>query len=276
MNVRDSSSARVSIYEDDAESLNFEPGQTIVTAQAGIGYHVAKRTLDIVVSLAALLILSPLMLAIWSYIRWHSTGPAIFRQIRIKKNRRSPRNPISNAHATQPSAEGQPTFYRERRKSDYYGQPFAFYKFATMYPDARQRFPELYAYDYSHTDIQTLHFKIKNDPRIPPWARWLRRSSLDELPNFINVLRGDMTLIGPRPDIPEMTKYYTTEQQRAKLSVKPGITGFAQIRGRGDLSFQQTLDYDLEYVKTASFVLDIKILVLTFLKLFQGRNGGAF
>ncbi len=276
MSTRYSPSEGVSIYEDDAAAFDFGPEQTLATTQARTGYRIAKRTLDIVVSLSTLVILSPLILTIWIYVRWHSTGPVIFRQIRIKKNRRTLHNRIPHANPEKTNSKGITKYNSERRKFDYYGQPFLFYKFATMYPDSRQRFPELYAYDYSLTDIQTLHFKIKNDPRIPPWAGWLRRSSLDELPNFINVLRGDMTLIGPRPDIPEMTKYYTAEQQRIKLSVKPGITGFAQIRGRGDLSFQQTLEYDLEYVKNASFFLDIKILILTFLKLFQGRNGGAF
>jgi lipopolysaccharide/colanic/teichoic acid biosynthesis glycosyltransferase len=145
-----------------------------------------------------------------------------------------------------------------------------------MYPDARERFPELYSYDYSEEELKSIAFKLKHDPRVPPWARWMRSSSIDELPNFINVLKGDLTLIGPRPDIPEMVQYYTEEQYSTKLSVKPGVTGFAQIYGRGDLSFQETLDYDLDYVRNASFFLDMKILTLTFFKLFKGRNGGAF
>ena len=235
-----------------------------------LGYLITKRALDIVVSSLILLILAPVLLGIWCYIRRHSTGPVIFHHTRIKKNRRkTTRSKARNAPAGRNSVI-------ERRKTNNYGEPFTFYKFATMYPDARQRFPKLYAYKYNDEEIQSLHFKIKNDPRIPPWAHWLRRCSLDELPNFVNVLRGEMSLVGPRPDIPEMTKYYTQKQQRLKFSVKPGVTGFAQIRGRGDLSFKKTLEYDLEYVQNASFILDLKILIQTFLKLFKGRQGGAF
>lgn len=231
-------------------------------------YRVAKRTLDIVLSAAILLCSAPILLLIWVYIRCHSSGPVIFRQIRIKKNRR-----VATRKA---SAAGNRCCKEDRRKRNSYGEPFVFYKFATMYPDARERFPELYAYDYAKSELDNLVFKLKNDPRVPPWARWLRQSSLDELPNFYNVLRGDMTLVGPRPDIPEMVQYYTEDQHKAKLSVMPGVTGFAQILGRGDLSFQDTLAYDLDYVRNASFSLDLKILVLTFLKLFKGRSGGAF
>lgn len=255
--------------------VNEEVGPNFI-APACTGYRFAKRAMDIGVSLAALTLLAPLMLAIWCYIRLYSSGPGIFRQTRIKKNRRRPQGEPIGATVTPSPGMEKGNGFPDRRKSDHCGEPFTFYKFATMYPDARQRFPDLYSYDYSQAEIASLHFKIKNDPRVPPWARWLRSSSLDELPNFYNVLKGDMSLIGPRPDIPEMTPYYTAEQRRIKLSVKPGVTGFAQIKGRGDLSFQETLAYDLEYVRQASFVLDVKILVSTFLKLFQGRDGGAF
>lgn len=216
----------------------------------------------------------PFIVFIWLYIRHNSSGPAIFRQIRIKKNRRH-----QNDRRHQSPGKEPPENCRRkgsRRSMDHYGTPFTFYKFATMYPDARIRFPELYTYDYTKEDLDELIFKIKDDPRVPPWAHWLRKSSLDELPNFINVLKGDMTLVGPRPDIPEMVRYYQEEQYQIKLSVKPGVTGFAQIYGRGDLSFQDTLAYDLKYVKEASLALDMKILVLTFFKIFKGRNGGAF
>ncbi len=92
----------------------------------------------------------------------------------------------------------------ERRKTDFLGQPFTFYKFRTMHVDAREQFPELYAYNYTTDELKHLKFKSENDPRVPRWAKWLRKSSLDELPNFINVFFGDMSVVGPRPDIPEM------------------------------------------------------------------------
>ncbi len=116
-----------------------------------------------------------------------------------------------------------------------------------------------------------MKFKTEKDPRVPRWAIWLRRTSLDELPNLINVLLGDMSLVGPRPDIPEMMIYYT-DAQKIKLNVKPGITGLAQVSGRGRLSFQETLKYDIEYVRNRSLLLDLKIIARTILAVFR-RDG---
>jgi lipopolysaccharide/colanic/teichoic acid biosynthesis glycosyltransferase len=161
----------------------------------------------------------------------------------------------------------------ERRKVDLLGRPFQFRKFRTMYEDARVQFPELYEYKYNKREIKKLRFKKKNDPRIPKWANWLRKSSLDELPNFINVFRGDISLVGPRPEIPEMTRYYF-DGQKKKFNVKPGITGLAQINGRGDLSFQETLKYDIMYVENRSFLLDMKIIIRTIIMTIQ--SNGAF
>lgn len=150
-------------------------------------------------------------------------------------------------------------------------QPFTFYKFRTMYSNARERFPGMYAYQYSPEEIKVMKFKIEDDPRVPSWAKWLRKSSLDELPNFFNVLLGDMSIVGPRPEIPEMIKYYTTEQ-RCKFTVKPGITGLAQVNGRGTLTLQETIQNDIDYVRNQSFALDIKIIIKT-VQIFLNGNG---
>ena len=112
-----------------------------------------------------------------------------------------------------------------------------------------------------------------NDPRVTPQGEWLRKSTLDELPNFWNVLRGDMALVGPRPEIPEMLPYYEGEMQ-LKFRVRPGITGLAQISGRGRLGFYETVKYDVEYVKNRSFRLDLKILLITIYKIVA--RDGAF
>jgi lipopolysaccharide/colanic/teichoic acid biosynthesis glycosyltransferase len=173
-----------------------------------------------------------------------------------------------------------PAIFRHRRIG-LFGMPFTLYKFRTMYADAKDRFPELYAYTYSQEELYSLPIKVlvgrkqdpKNgdggvvnldaqwleDPRVTRTGRWLRRTSLDELPNFINVLKGDMHLVGPRPDIAENIRYYSPDHLR-KLHVKPGITGLAQIRGRGKLSFTQTNEFDVEYVDMRSLALDLKIL----------------
>jgi len=197
------------------------------------------RAFEIVSSAAALVLSIPVLLLLAIIIRLDSPGPALFRQIRLGRHFR----------------------------------PFTFYKLRTLYADARERWPELYAYDYSPEEIANLRFKREEDPRVTRVGRWLRKTTLDELPNFWNVLAGDLALVGPRPDIPEMVAYYTEEQKR-KLSVKPGITGLAQTHGRGRLGFQETLQYDLEYVDQKSILLDVKILLRTVRLLIS--SDGAF
>lgn len=186
-----------------------------------------------------LLLTAPVMLVLAIVIRLGTPGKAIFRQQRLGVNLK----------------------------------PFTFVKFRTMYADALQRFPELYEYSYSEDELNELKFKIVKDPRVTPQGKWLRMSTLDELPNFWNVLTGEMALVGPRPEIPEMLPYYSAGQLQ-KFTVRPGITGLAQISGRGRLSFQDTVKLDVEYVKRRSLMLDLKILVLTAYKLVT--RDGAF
>lgn len=142
-----------------------------------------------------------------------------------------------------------------------------------MYVDARERFPELYAYDYTPEALDELKFKVENDPRVTPEGKWLRASSLDELPNFWNMMTGSMAMIGPRPEIPEMIPYYKGEMLD-KFSVKPGITGMAQACGRGNLNFHDTVKLDVEYVRKQTLRLDIKLFFLTIYKVL--RSDGAF
>jgi lipopolysaccharide/colanic/teichoic acid biosynthesis glycosyltransferase len=183
---------------------------------------------EILVSAVALVVFAPVMLVIAIIIKRGTPGPALFFQERVGKDLK----------------------------------PFRFVKFRTLYADARQRFPELYAYKYTEDEIRELKFKVENDPRVTPQGRWLRRSSLDELPNFWNVLKGDMSLVGPRPEIPDMLPYYSPAM-RHKYLVRPGVTGLAQISGRGRLSFLATVDCDLEYVRERSVRFDLKILLKT-------------
>lgn len=190
--------------------------------------HVVKRVLDVAFSLLLIVLTAPLMLTIAAIVRLDSPGPALFRQERL--------------------GEG------ERR--------FRFVKFRTMYVDARQRFPDLYAYRFAPSDVDTMYFKLAEDPRLTRFGRHLRRTSLDELPNLFNVLRGDMSLVGPRPEIPDMLPYYRGAQ-RAKFAVKPGLTGLAQVSGRNILRFQRTIELDLEYVRNRSIWLDLRILART-------------
>ncbi|WHZ21180.1 MAG: hypothetical protein OJF47_000292 [Nitrospira sp.] len=221
----------------------------------GPAYKAIRRSLDLVVSTSILLLCLPLIPFICLLVKLDSPGPVLFRHTRIGVNRRRCRIP-----------DGEKP---DRRRQDLFGRPFTLYKFRTMYSNAPQLFPDLYRYIYDEAELSRLPIKAlvsnkhtSEDPRVPRIGRWLRRTSLDELPNFINVLRGDMHLVGPRPDIRENIRYYSPLQLH-KLDVKPGLTGLAQIQGRGNLSFQQTNDYDLEYVETRSLLLDLKILLKT-------------
>jgi lipopolysaccharide/colanic/teichoic acid biosynthesis glycosyltransferase len=197
------------------------------------------RVIEIVVASLALVIFSPVMLMTALIIKLGTPGPALFVQDRVGLGLKT----------------------------------FRFVKFRTLYHCAKKRFPDLYAYRYSEEDLKTLRFKVENDPRVSPQGKWLRRTTLDELPNFWNVLTGDMALVGPRPEIPEMLTYYTGNML-LKFSVRPGITGFAQISGRGRLGFYETVEYDLEYVRKRSVMLDLKIIFKTLYMIV--RRDGAF
>lgn len=208
---------------------------------------------EFIISLIGIVLSLPIMALITLIIKIDSPGPAIFKQVRIGKNWRGngPQTPKKNAR-----------FCQENRKRDLGGRPFVFYKFRTMYVDAREKFPDLYRYEYSPEEIKTFYFKVPDDPRLTRFGRHLRKTTLDELPNLINVLKGDMSLVGPRPEIPEMLKYYRSEQ-RKKFQVKPGVTGLSQVRGRGLLGFQETQKLDVKYIEKKTLWLDFKIIVKT-------------
>jgi lipopolysaccharide/colanic/teichoic acid biosynthesis glycosyltransferase len=229
-----------------------------------------RVVLDVVVSSVVLLTTAPLMLMIALFIKLDSKGPVLFRHQRIGQDRRRDQAP--------------PYDGPDRRQSNLYGRPFTLYKFRSMYTDARDRFPELYAYDYSEEELRSLPIKVlvgskhvspdveaSHDPRVTRVGRWLRRTSLDELPNFINVLRGDMHLVGPRPDIYENIRYYPPEH-RPKLRVRPGITGLPQIMGRGRLSFFETNELDVRYVRRRSLLGDVRILLKTLVVALRGEG----
>lgn len=267
---------------------NIESAEFCKRLEPGFLYGIIKRLMDIVLSILAILFSWPVIIYIMIYMKRNSSGSMIFKQTRIKKNRRyilmskyykcaqlktlkNDRRRNNKGFIKERRSKDIKSYYFcsrnktlkiDRRNKDFNGQPFFFYKFRTMYEDARERYPELYKYKYTKEETKQLKFKNENDPRVPGWANWLRESSLDELPNFINVLKGDMSIVGPRPDIPEMMKYYA-DKQKIKLYIKPGITGLAQIKGRGHLSFQDTLKYDIEYVKNQSLMLDMKIIMQT-------------
>lgn len=193
-----------------------------------------KRLLDLFVVIILLAILSPLWLIIVLWIRADSSGPAIFKQTRVGQG----------------------------------GKPYTIYKFRTMVQNAdalmKKRLEKV-------KDLENFVFQEKDDPRITRSGRFLRKTSLDELPQLLNILIGNMSLVGPRPEVPELVKLYTPEQQQ-RLNVLPGVTGLAQVNGRSELTLGETMAYDLEYVRIWSFWLDLKILWKTIFVVFSGKG----
>lgn len=203
------------------------------------GYIRIKSISDLFLAIVFFVVSIPAMVVIGLMIKIDSPGPVIFSQIRIRKNLRL----------------------------------FRFYKFRTMWHDAKIRFPGLFDYKLMPDEIDAFRFKTADDPRLTRLGRYLRKTSLDELPNLINVIKGDMSLVGPRPEIPEMLPYYKKEEM-VKFTVKPGITGYAQVMGRGLLTFRQTIKYDIMYVSSQGFLVDIKIIIWTIYVVLRGL--GAF
>lgn len=187
-----------------------------------------RRAIDVAVAASMLVLLSPLIAAVALMIRATSRGPAIFRQVRLGRG----------------------------------GREFVFYKFRGMYADARERWPELYEYRYDPAELHMLRFHPRHDPRVTRVGVLLRRTSIDEVLNLYNVLKGDMSIVGPRPEIPELIRYYG-EHAAAVLSVRPGVTSLAKVTGRDELTFTQTLELDLEYLERRSLRLDLRIMAAT-------------
>jgi len=185
---------------------------------------VAKRVMDVLGSLAALLILSPLLLLIAAVVRLDG-GPVIFAQTRVRLH----------------------------------GREFKMFKFRSMRTDAEKHLAELLA---ANKHGACITFKIKDDPRITFIGKYLRRFSLDELPQFYNVLIGDMSLVGPRPPVPREVALYTLADRR-RLSVKPGITCIWQVSGRAEIDFPGQVRLDVTYIESQSLRQDVKILART-------------
>lgn len=194
-----------------------------------------KRVFDIILSLIGIIILLPIYLIIAIAIKLDSKGPVLFKQVRVGKDRRN----------------------------------FTIYKFRTMVVSAESK-REL---QIDPTNMDNFVFQAKSDNRITKLGSFLRNTSLDEIPQLFNVLFGHMSLVGPRPEIPDVVKYYP-ENYYQRLLVLPGITGLAQVSGRGEIELGKTIYYDLTYISNFSIWYDIKILFTTVLKVF--KREGAF
>jgi lipopolysaccharide/colanic/teichoic acid biosynthesis glycosyltransferase len=219
-----------------------------------------RRALNVVVAAVGLVAAAPLMIAIAAVIRLTSPGPALYQQVRVGIDRRNGRDSRRNGGAPAPTGTPDRRRTETRRHGNAGGTPFMIYKFRTMVVHEGPA-PETWA--------------TQNDPRVTPVGRFLRRTRLDELPQLINVLRGEMNVVGPRPEQPtifarmaqEIPGY--TERQR----VRPGITGWAQVRHTYDSSVDDVrtkLSFDLEYIRGRSVLRDVGILLWTpFVMLFR-------
>lgn len=207
-----------------------------------IMYVLAKRIIDIFAAGLGLILSLPLMLFIAVLIKLDSPGSILFRQLRIGKNRRFKNN--SNGYQS------------ERRKSNLKGEPFIIYKFRTMRSETKN-------YATSPED--------KSDPRITKVGKFLRTTCLDELPQFINVLKGDLSLVGPRPEMHFIVKKYNQLQAR-RLMVKPGLTGLWQLYGPRTHHIHKNLHYDLSYIENRSIKLDFIILLKTLAYMVNVKN----
>ena len=217
------------------ESLAPAPSVRPVAAggASSVTMRLAKRMLDLTVATACLIMASPLPLAVALAIRLTTPGPALFRQARLGRNRRT----------------------------------FELCKFRTMYtgcPDDvhREYVRKLLTDDQPPDGGRPGVFKLENDDRITPLGRLLRRTSIDELPQLINVIRGDMSLVGPRPALPWEARLFDAVFFR-RFAVPPGLTGLWQVSGRNSLTMRQGLELDLEYVRRQSLALDLWILIKT-------------
>jgi lipopolysaccharide/colanic/teichoic acid biosynthesis glycosyltransferase len=198
------------------------------------GAHFTKCALDIVASLAALLLLSPLFALIALLIKLEDGHPIVFAQVRVGR----------------------------------FGREFRMFKFRSMRVGAERQLEQLLA---RNQHAHGITFKLKDDPRVTRVGRWLRKFSFDELPQFYNVLIGDMSLVGPRPPVPREVEKYSLADRR-RLAVKPGITCLWQISGRAEIDFPGQVQLDVDYIESRSLRQDLKILCRTIPAVLSGSG----
>lgn len=196
-------------------------------------YGLLKRSLDIIGSLIGLVLLSPIFLIVSVLIKIESNGPILFMQKRVGLN----------------------------------GKEFNMYKFRSMVVNAEELKEKL----KNRNEMSGPMFKIKDDPRITKVGKFIRKTSIDELPQLVNVLKGEMSLVGPRPSLPNEVKEFKSWMLR-RLDVKPGITCYWQVMGRNKIGFEDWMKLDVKYVEERNLLLDIKLIFKTFFVLFGDEN----
>ncbi len=204
------------------ENIDIELNQEKVNGQ--YGYRILKRSFDIIASAVGLVALGPVFLAVAIAIKCDDGGPVFYDQIRIGKN----------------------------------GKKFKMYKFRSMRVNAEDEIEKL----QGHSEVDGAMFKMKNDPRVTRVGKFIRKTSIDEFPQLLNVLLGQMSIVGPRPPLPREVADYT-QYDKQRLYVKPGCTGLWQVTARNSVGFQEMVNIDLDYIQRRSIWLDLKIMFKT-------------
>ncbi|MBZ5981193.1 sugar transferase [Leuconostoc gasicomitatum] len=216
------------------DSTNIRNVQIIVRRKQS--YLILKRVVDYIGSVSGIILLSPLCIIIAIFIKLEDGGPVLFKQERVGHN----------------------------------GANFYIYKFRSMCQDAEKLKLDI----LEQNEVKGAMFKIKNDPRITYVGKFIRKHSLDELPQLVNVLLGDMSLVGPRPPLVEEVLQYN-DYQKQRLLVRPGLSGLWQISGRNNLSFDQMVEIDLEYIQRRNMWLDLTIIFKTMYTVISIKKNGA-
>lgn len=196
-------------------------------------YYITKRIIDFTGSLVGLILMSPVMLITAVSVKLTSRGPVFFAQDRVGKR----------------------------------GKIFKMYKFRSMVADAEDHLEEL----KDKNEMSGPMFKIKDDPRITKVGKFIRKTSIDELPQLINILKGDMSLVGPRPNLPREVEKFT-KYQKLKLIAKPGLTCYWQVMGRNSIDFEDWIELDIKYIKECNTLIDIELILKTVRVLFGDEN----
>lgn len=215
------------------EELQYRIGDSEVVVEKRKIYELSKRSIDIVGSLCGLVLLSPILLIIMVLIKLESKGPVIFSQERVGR----------------------------------YGKKFKMYKFRSMVANAEELKKKLAA----QNEMSGPMFKMKDDPRVTKVGKFIRKTSLDEIPQLVNVLKGDMSLVGPRPSLPKEVEQFEPWMHR-RHDVKPGLTCYWQVSGRNNIDFEDWMKLDIKYVEERSFWGDIKLIFKTVFVLFGDKN----
>ena len=197
-------------------------------------YDFFKRAFDLVMATFALIVLSPVFLITAIAIRCEDGGKAIYSQVRLTKG----------------------------------GKEFVMYKFRSMHPDADKKLDELLQYN----EVKGPAFKMENDPRITKVGNFIRKTSIDELPQLVNIIKGDMSIIGPRPPLPREVEQYTPYQMH-RLDVKTGLSCYRECHGRSNIhSFDEWVESDLKYIRERNFWVDLKVILLTIWVVLSGKG----